>query len=327
MRSVRDDVDIVMVHNPALLTDALEELDADPPAQPLTILVGHTHKARADPPARRDRDQCGHGRRRGDGEPAGAREDRDRAAVLRGEAEFEPLAVDMVTIDPRSGSATARRERLDEAAPEPTPEPDLPSPLRGKRLRPVDDTVFIGGPEKRAIVIEEYDPAWAARFEQVKASLAEALGPKALQIEHFGSTSVPGLGAKGIIDVLVEVEDVDDEAAYGPALESHGFAIRVRQPGHRMYRTPDQDVHVHVFTDRQRGGADPPPVPRLAAPRRRRSPPLRGHEADAGAPGVGGDERLLRRQGRRGGRDPPARAALGRVPGLTAGAFPPPAIG
>jgi len=39
----------------------------------------------------------------------------------------------------------------------------------------VDDTVFIGGPEKRAIVIEEYDPAWAARFEQVKASLAEAL--------------------------------------------------------------------------------------------------------------------------------------------------------
>ena len=121
----------------------------------------------------------------------------------------------------------------------------------------MDDTVFIGGPEKRAIVIEEYDPAWAARFEQVKASLAEALGPKALQIEHFGSTSVPGLGAKGIIDVLVEVEDVDDEAAYGPALESHGFAIRVRQPGHRMYRTPEQDVHVHVFTTtaRRRGSA------------------------------------------------------------------------
>ena len=49
--------------------------------------------------------------------------------------------------------------------------------------------------------------------------------------------------------MLVGVEDVDDEAAYGPALEAHGFAIRVRQPGHRMYRTPDQDVHVHVFTD------------------------------------------------------------------------------
>jgi GrpB-like predicted nucleotidyltransferase (UPF0157 family) len=113
----------------------------------------------------------------------------------------------------------------------------------------VDDAVFIGGPEKREIVIEEYDPAWAARFEQVQASLAEALGPKALAIEHFGSTAVPGLGAKGIVDVLVGVQDVDDEAAFGPELEAHGFAIRVRQPGHRMYRTPELDVHVHVFTD------------------------------------------------------------------------------
>jgi GrpB-like predicted nucleotidyltransferase (UPF0157 family) len=97
-------------------------------------------------------------------------------------------------------------------------------------------------------VIEAHDPAWAARFEQAKASLADALGSKALGIEHFGSTSVPGLAAKGIIDVLVEVEDADDEAAYGPTLEDHGFAIRVRRRGHRMYRTPDQDVHVHVFT-------------------------------------------------------------------------------
>jgi GrpB-like predicted nucleotidyltransferase (UPF0157 family) len=113
----------------------------------------------------------------------------------------------------------------------------------------VDDAVFIGGPEKRDIVIEEYDPAWAARFEQVQASLNEALGQKALRIEHFGSTAVPGLGAKGIIDVLVGVEDVDEEAAYGPELEAHGFALRVRQPGHRMYRTAEHDVHAHIYTD------------------------------------------------------------------------------
>jgi GrpB-like predicted nucleotidyltransferase (UPF0157 family) len=112
----------------------------------------------------------------------------------------------------------------------------------------VDDAVFIGGPEKRAIVIEEYDPAWTARFEQVHAALKHALGDKAHQIEHFGSTAVPGLGAKGIIDVLVTVDDADDEAAYGPPLEQHGFHIRVRQPGHRMYRTPDLDVHVHILT-------------------------------------------------------------------------------
>ena len=49
--------------------------------------------------------------------------------------------------------------------------------------------------------------------------------------------------------MLVGVRDADDEAAFGPALESHGFVIRMRQPGHRMYRTPEQDVHVHVFTD------------------------------------------------------------------------------
>jgi len=113
----------------------------------------------------------------------------------------------------------------------------------------VDDAVFIGGPEKRAIVIEDYDPAWAARFEQVKAALTDALGPRALRIEHFGSTAVPGLGAKGIVDVMVGVEDADDEASYGPLLEAHGYHIRLRQPGHRMYRTPDCDVHVHIFTN------------------------------------------------------------------------------
>ena len=80
--------------------------------------------------------------------------------------------------------------------------------------------MFIGGPEKREIVIEDYDPAWTARFEQVHAALNEALGPLAHRIEHFGSTAVPGLGAKGIIDVLVTVDDADDEASYGPLLSA-----------------------------------------------------------------------------------------------------------
>ena len=67
----------------------------------------------------------------------------------------------------------------------------------------MDDAVFIGGPEKRDIVIEDYDPAWTARFEQIDAALRQALGDKARRIEHFGSTAVPGLGAKGIVDVLI----------------------------------------------------------------------------------------------------------------------------
>jgi len=113
----------------------------------------------------------------------------------------------------------------------------------------VDDGVFIGGPEKRAIVIEDYDPGWTARFEQAKASLRGALGRRARRMEQFGWSAVPGLAAKGIIDVMVTVDDADDESAYGVSLERHGFQIRVRQPGHRMYRTPDLDVHVHVFTE------------------------------------------------------------------------------
>ena len=177
----------------------------------------------------------------------------------------------------------------------------------------MDDAVFIGGPEKRDIVIEDYDPAWTARFEQIDAALRRGARPTARRIEHFGSTAVPGLGAKGIVDVLVTVDDADDEAAYAPALERAGFAIRLRQPGHRMFRTPDQDVHVHVYSEGSDAARHPPPVPRLAPPQPRGPASLRGHQARVGAPGVGGDERLLHRQGRGGGRDPGPRAALGRL--------------
>jgi GrpB-like predicted nucleotidyltransferase (UPF0157 family) len=55
------------------------------------------------------------------------------------------------------------------------------------------------------------------------------------------------LAAKPIIDVLLTVADVDHEAAYVPALESAGFLLRVREPAHRMMRTPARDVHVHVY--------------------------------------------------------------------------------
>ena len=119
MRGVRDDVDIVMVHNPALLTDALTELDADPPSKPLTILVGHTHAAEL---TRRPGATVINAGTVGAGGTGNLLE-REKIGIARlsyeAEPSFEPLAVDMVTIDPRSGSATARRERLDEAPPEP----------------------------------------------------------------------------------------------------------------------------------------------------------------------------------------------------------------
>ena len=109
------------------------------------------------------------------------------------------------------------------------------------------ESVLIGGREPAVIVIREYDPGWPERYSAVRARVRDALGTRALGIEHIGSTAVPGLAAKPIVDVLVTVADVEDESAYAPALVAAGFPQRVREPGHRMFRTPERDVHVHVY--------------------------------------------------------------------------------
>ena len=72
-----------------------------------------------------------------------------------------------------------------------------------------------------------------------------------IRIEHVGSTSVPGLPAKPLIDIVLEVADSADEAAYVPAMESAGYVLRIREPDwyeHRLLKGPDTDVNVHVFT-------------------------------------------------------------------------------
>ena len=118
--------------------------------------------------------------------------------------------------------------------------------LECSRLRTVDDAyldrVLVGGRERREIVIADYDPAWPERFAVERERIRAALGDRALRIEHIGSTSVPGLAAKPIVDILVEVASVDDVD-----LEPAGYVLRVREEGHRMFRTPELDVHVHVW--------------------------------------------------------------------------------
>ena len=109
------------------------------------------------------------------------------------------------------------------------------------------DGVLIGGPEPAAISVVDYDEGWPMRFRAIAERLRHALTGDVGSVEHIGSTSVPGLAAKPIIDVLLTVADVDNETAYLPALESAGFLLRVREPGHRMVRTPARDVHVHVY--------------------------------------------------------------------------------
>jgi GrpB-like predicted nucleotidyltransferase (UPF0157 family) len=113
------------------------------------------------------------------------------------------------------------------------------------------ETGLIGGVERREIRLAEYDPDWPKKFEKHAKVIDDALGPAALRVEHVGSTSVPGLAAKPIIDILVVVRDSADESAYLPRLEVAGYVLRVREPDwneHRMLRTPEQDVHVHVYS-------------------------------------------------------------------------------
>jgi GrpB-like predicted nucleotidyltransferase (UPF0157 family) len=112
-------------------------------------------------------------------------------------------------------------------------------------------TLF-GGVEPREIRIVDYDPEWPGKYEAHSDRIRRALGESLLRIEHIGSTAVPGLGAKPIIDILVVVPDSSDEASYVPHLEAAGYHLRVREPDfheHRMLRTPERDVHIHVFPE------------------------------------------------------------------------------
>jgi GrpB-like predicted nucleotidyltransferase (UPF0157 family) len=113
------------------------------------------------------------------------------------------------------------------------------------------DETLIGGFEKRRIVIVDYDPRWPEIFQEHARIIERDLGKNALAIEHVGSTSVPELAAKPIIDILIVVQDSAREASYLPALVEAGYLLRVREPDwhqHRMFRTPEQDVHVHLFS-------------------------------------------------------------------------------
>jgi GrpB-like predicted nucleotidyltransferase (UPF0157 family) len=109
-------------------------------------------------------------------------------------------------------------------------------------------TVLVRGLRPTRVDLVDHDPAWVARFDRRAAELRAALGPRARSIEHVGSTSVPGLAAKPIIDIIVAIDDPDDEPAYLPGLEALGYDVRVREPGHRCLRAgePDEPVNLHL---------------------------------------------------------------------------------
>ncbi|WP_205314606.1 GNAT family N-acetyltransferase [Nocardioides houyundeii] len=128
--------------------------------------------------------------------------------------------------------------------------------LEGKRrywisLRPrrpdVTDVELVGGVEKREIVVSPYDDTWPVTFGEHEARIREAVGAATVQVEHIGSTSVPGLAAKPIIDILLVVPDITAEEDYLDQLLAAGYQLRTREPGHRLVRPPTRDVHVHVL--------------------------------------------------------------------------------
>jgi GrpB-like predicted nucleotidyltransferase (UPF0157 family) len=130
-------------------------------------------------------------------------------------------------------------------------------------LQPLNGKVFI------APYSEEWPRMFAAEAEKIRA----ALGERVLLLEHAGSTSVPGLAAKPIIDIVLVVADPADEAAYVPALEAAGYTLRAREPHwyqHRALKYTEPDVNLHVF------GPDCEEVTRMLLMRDW----LRRHEAD-----------------------------------------------
>jgi len=109
-------------------------------------------------------------------------------------------------------------------------------------------------PERAAggrVAVVDYDPAWATVFAVEAAKVRAALGAAALGVEHVGSTSVPGLAAKPVIDINLTVADSADEAAYAPALEAAGYRLIVREPGwfeHRMFKGDAPAANLHAFS-------------------------------------------------------------------------------
>jgi GrpB-like predicted nucleotidyltransferase (UPF0157 family) len=100
------------------------------------------------------------------------------------------------------------------------------------------------------IPIHDYDPRWPAMYAREEARIRAALGLTALAVEHVGSTSVPGLAAKFIIDIDLIVADPTDESAYVPVLEEAGYVLRIREPDwyeHRLFKSYGPEVNLHVF--------------------------------------------------------------------------------
>ena len=110
----------------------------------------------------------------------------------------------------------------------------------------------------RIIEVVDYDPGWIAAFEKEAAILNSVFGRRVVEVHHFGSTSVPGLDAKPIIDILVILDHTDDINSFDRAMEEIGYRVRgecldapIRGTPGRFYFTKEtnglRSHHVHVY--------------------------------------------------------------------------------
>jgi GrpB-like predicted nucleotidyltransferase (UPF0157 family) len=118
---------------------------------------------------------------------------------------------------------------------------------------PSEDVEFVSEtvPRDAPVVLEDYDPRWPRWYAEQEARIRAALGDVVVRVEHVGSTSIPGLAAKPVIDVLLVVPDSSDEDAYVPALVEAGYYLRLRERGwhgHRLLKYVEPSVNLHVYS-------------------------------------------------------------------------------
>ncbi|MGV8858267.1 GrpB family protein [Rhodoglobus sp.] len=121
------------------------------------------------------------------------------------------------------------------------------STMRKPRHPDVTSVELVGGVEVLTLKLHSYDQRWATRYREHRRQIMDASTIGEIGIHHIGSTSVPGLAAKPIIDIVVTVDDITTEEDHLDALLDAGYELRVREPRHRLVRTTARDVHVHVF--------------------------------------------------------------------------------
>lgn len=136
--------------------------------------------------------------------------------------------------------------------------PDLPDEPPAVRHAPLTDeqirAATIGEPTLHdgPIQLAEYDPVWPALYAREEERIRAILGERVRRLEHVGSTAVPGLAAKPVIDMMLAVPESADEPAYVPDMERAGYVLRIREAEwfeHRLFKGPQTNVNLHVFSE------------------------------------------------------------------------------